>query len=299
MNKFLKGILSGVAVVIVSSGIITYASNNRKTVQSTFSQKSLIDSSAAKQLMLSKVPGGKFINFSFDNDETPKYEGKIIKDNVEYEIDVDAKNGSIIKFDKETISINNQSTSNTSANSNKHPNTTSNSTTQNKSSTLISAEKSKEIMKSKVGSSNFVSFHFDNDETPEYEGKIRKDNIEYEIDVDARTGSIINFDKETISKNKQSTSNVNSNLNKPSNTNTNSTTQNTSSKFISAEKAKEIMKNKVGSSNFISFHLDNDETPEYEGKIIKGNFEYEISVDAKTGSITEFDKDTLDEDCDD
>lgn len=295
MNKFLKSILSGIAVVIVSSGIITYASNNRKTVQSTFSQKSLIDSSAAKQLMLSKVPEGKFINFSFDNDETPKYEGKIIKDNVEYEIDVDAKNGSIIKFDTETISINNQSTSNTSANSNKHPNTTSDSTTKNKSSTLISTEKAKEIMKSKVGSSNFVSFYFDNDETPEYEGKIRKDNIEYEIDVDARTGSIINFDKETFSKNKQSTSN----LNKPSNTNTNSTTQNTSLKFISAEKAKEIMKNKVGSSNFISFHFDNDETPEYESKIIKDNFEYEISVNAKTGSITEFDKDTLDEDCDD
>lgn len=103
MNKFFKGILNGIAVVAVSSGIITYASNNKKTVLSTLSEKSLIDSNAAKQLMLSKVPEGNLISFHFDNDETPEYEGKIIKDNIEYEITLNAKTGLITEFDKDTF----------------------------------------------------------------------------------------------------------------------------------------------------------------------------------------------------
>ncbi|MBY0754521.1 PepSY domain-containing protein [Clostridium sardiniense] len=200
MSKFLKSILSGIAVVIISSGIITYASNTQKTTKSqpTLSQKSLIDSNKAKQLMLSKVPGGTFIEFSFDNDETPEYEGKIIKGNIEYEITVNAKNGSIIKFEKENISITNYSNTNTTSNETSDVNNTSNktTTTSNKTSNFISAEKAKEIMKNKVGSSNFVSFYFDNDETPEYEGKIIKGNIEYEITVNAENGSVTEFDKD-------------------------------------------------------------------------------------------------------
>ena len=54
------------------------------------------------------------------------------------------------------------------------------------------------------------------------------------------------------------------------------------------------MLSKVPGATIKSFYLDNDSTPEYEGELIKGNMEYEISVDARTGKITEFSKEHID-----
>ena len=53
--------------------------------------------------MLEKVPGATFVQFYLDNDETPEYEGELIKDNIEYEISVDAKTGQIIDFSQEPV----------------------------------------------------------------------------------------------------------------------------------------------------------------------------------------------------
>ena len=51
------------------------------------------------------------------------------------------------------------------------------------------------------------------------------------------------------------------------------------------------MLNKVPGAKIVKFELDNDETPEYEGELRKGKYEYEITVNAITGKITEFEKD--------
>ena len=64
-----------------------------------------------------------------------------------------------------------------------------------------------------------------------------------------------------------------------------------SKKLIGSTKAKEVMLKKVPGAKIVKFELDNDKTPEYEGELRKGNYEYEISVNAITGKITEFEKD--------
>ena len=40
------------------------------------------------------------------------------------------------------------------------------------------------------------------------------------------------------------------------------------------------MLNKVPGATISKFYLDNDATPEYDGELIKGDYEYDISVDA-------------------
>lgn len=62
-----------------------------------------INSEEAKKIMLNKVPGAKVINFYLDNDNSPEYEGKLIKNNKEYEISIDAKTGAIVDFSEEVI----------------------------------------------------------------------------------------------------------------------------------------------------------------------------------------------------
>ena len=54
------------------------------------------------------------------------------------------------------------------------------------------------------------------------------------------------------------------------------------------------MLSKVPGATIRSFHFDNDSTPEYEAELVKGGYEYDISVDARTGAIREFSKDRID-----
>ena len=64
-------------------------------------------------------------------------------------------------------------------------------------------------------------------------------------------------------------------------------------KQVTPEVAKSIMLNKVPGATISKFYLDNDATPEYDGELIKGDYEYDISVDAVTGEIREFSKERI------
>ena len=310
------GVAVGFGVSVVG---VSYASKNiTKSVK-------LITSEQAKSIMLNKVPGANFIEFSYDGDDMkPKYDGTLIKGDNEYEIDVDAKTGQIIKCEKEVIAISNNnanqntsnnattntqqnttannnasatSTSNTNTNTNKNNTTTSSNKTNTttSSSSYIGSSKAKSIMLNKVPGATVKSFSFDNDGTPEYDGELIKDGYEYDISVDAKTGAIREFSKERIDG-YTSTSNTNTNTNK-NNTTTSSNKTNTttsSSSYISSSKAKSIMLNKVPGATVKSFSFDNDSTPEYDGELIKDGYEYDISVDARTGAIKEFSKERID-----
>ena len=150
----------------------------------------------AKSIMLNKVPGANILEFSYDGDDkTPKYDGTLIKDNYEYEVDVNAKTGQIIKFEKEAVFVaNNGSANNTSTNNQQA--TTQQSTAAKNS--YIGEAKAKSIMLNKVPGATIRSFHFDGDSTPEYEAELVKDGYEYDISVNALTGAIREFSKERI-----------------------------------------------------------------------------------------------------
>ncbi len=66
---------------------------------------------------------------------------------------------------------------------------------------------------------------------------------------------------------------------------------------ITAEQAKQIAINKVSGAtvaNIREFKLDEDDGRyKYEGKIVYGNFEYEFEIDASTGNITEWEKESI------
>ena len=150
----------------------------------------------------------------------------------------------------------------------------------NNSISEVNSEEAKKIMLNKVPGAKITKFEFDSDgKIKKYDGTLIKDNIEYEIDVDSKTGEIIKFEKENIRIGKDTTVK-------------NSTSQNNNN-FIGENKARELMLNKVPSAKVISFYLDNDNTPEYEGKLIKNNKEYEISIDAKTGDILDFSEEVI------
>ena len=286
------GIITGFGLSVVG---VSYASQN------LVSNVKQVTPEVAKSIMLNKVPGANILEFSYDGDDkTPKYDGTLIKDNYEYEVDVNAKTGQIIKFEKEAIFVSNSNGNvNNSLANNQQSTTQQNSTQNNNASTdkksYIGESKAKSIMLNKVPGATIKKFYLDNDSTPEYEGELTKGDYEYDISVDAVTGAIREFSKERISNYNNSTTNnsTNTNTNANNNVTTNNNVSTTNRTYIGESKAKSIMLSKVPGATIRKFYLDNDGTPEYEAELIKDGYEYDISVNALTGAIIEFSKERI------
>lgn len=300
------GIVAGFGISVVG---VSYASQN------LVSNVKQVTPEVSKSIMLNKVPGANILEFSYDGDDkTPKYDGTLIKDNYEYEVDVNAKTGQIIKFEKEAIFTHNSNGNANNASANTQQSTTQQSTTQNNNASTtrkayIGESKAKSIMLNKVPGATISKFYLDNDATPEYDGELIKGDYEYDISVDAVTGEIREFSKErirnynnpTINNSTSTNSNTNANNNVATNNNTNvnnnvPTNNNgitTNRTYIGESKAKSIMLSKVPGATIRGFHFDNDSTPEYEAELIKDGYEYDISVNALTGGIIEFSKERI------
>lgn len=139
---------------------------------------------------------------------------------------------------------------------------------------VLSKEQAQEIVLQKVPNGNIIEIEYDSDEiSPKYDSKVLKDNVLYEVDVDANTGSIINFEEEIIQQD---------------------TTKNTKDKLISEQNAKNIMLKKVPNATIKTIHLDKEhKESEYEGELIKGDKKYEITINAKTGQVKEFSQEII------
>lgn len=286
------GIITGFGLSVVG---VSYASQN------LVSNVKQVTPEVAKSIMLNKVPGANILEFSYDGDDkTPKYDGTLIKDNYEYEVDVNAKTGQIIKFEKEAIFVSNSNGNVNNAPANTQQSTTQQNSTQNNNASTakkayIGESKAKSIMLNKVPGATIKTFYFDNDSTPEYEGELIKGDYEYDISVDAVTGEIREFSKERIRNYNNSTTNnsTSSNTNANNNVATNNNGSTTNRTYIGESKAKSIMLSKVPGATIRKFHFDNDSTPEYEAELIKDGYEYDISVNALTGAIIEFSKERI------
>lgn len=158
------------------------------------------------------------------------------------------------------------------------------------STELIGLAKAKEIALQHAGVSaadTFIRAELGEDDgVPEYEIEFRKDNIEYEYEIHAKTGAILSAekDREGMAIN-----------NTPTNT-TPSTTPSGSAELIDAEKAKEIALNHAGiaaaDAAFLKAELDYDDgTPAYDIEFRNGLMEYEYEINAETGAILKAEKD--------
>lgn len=223
MNRIAKGLIIGTFGVFISGGALTFAVNrNNQANDSNINAQNLITPEKAKEIMLSNIPNSTFVKFSFDDNdnsnEIPIFDGKLIKDNIEYDIEVNAKDGSIFKLEKETLMNSSESNYNTApiktpkkvVNTNINQNNTNNSTqettTTRQQPKPIDEEEAKNIMLSKAPNSKITKFYLDNDKTPEYEGTLINENTKYDISVDAITGSVLELEKEIIQTSQATTS---------------------------------------------------------------------------------------------
>ena len=233
-------------------------------------QNDYIGLEKAKSLALAKAPGSTLIKIELDYDDgVASYEGELRKDNVEYDFKINAITGAFIKWEQETKL--DQGTGSTGST------TTSNNNQSNTGTNYISEEKAKQIALNKVSGATLAYIKLDidddGDEPDVYEGKLYKDNMEYEFEINAITGGFVKWEQELREG---------------------YTSNNNSGSFIGIDKAKQIALDKVPGATVVKIELDVDDDGNdpavYEGELKKDGYEYEFEIDAKTGNILKWEK---------
>ncbi len=285
--------------------LIQYSNKNNIAIESLFrvvagninestSSGAVISREKAKEIALEQV-NGEIIKIELDDlhdDDDPEYEIKILADGVIYEIEIDAYTGRVVKFERDDDDDSEPGRKNN------------NLITEEEASRIALELADGEIVKLKLDDDD------DDDDDPEYEIKVNKDGVIYEIKIDARTGEVEEFEiddddddyRSTSAQKQQSKSETDKTqqpvqTHKPEQTQQPASTQqpkqtqqpkshHASRERISADEAKAIALELTGGGRITDFELDDDE---YEIEIRANGKEYEIEIDAYTGKVLDFD----------
>lgn len=182
--------------------------------------------------------------------------------NMIYDVEFDCNN---IEYDYEVDAVSGKILESEIENKNKDSNNNNNS-----SNTYLSKDKIKEIALKKANVSKYydydIEFKFKGG-TPIYEVEFETDSAEYDIKINAKNGNIIKYEV----KNKKVDT----------------------SKFISKDKAKNIVLNDAKVTEYYDYEIELDDN-EYEISFETREYEYEYKLDARTGKILEKDIDIND-----
>ena len=143
------------------------------------------------------------IDFELDNSV---YEVEVYYQNRDYEYKIDAKEGKVIYTDFRNVNTNNQNNSSNGNNNNNGNSNNSNSNGQNSLNGVtasITLDEAKNIALTDAGldinSVQFTREELEHDNhTLVYELEFYYNNIEYDYEINATTGDIISYDKDSI-----------------------------------------------------------------------------------------------------
>lgn len=149
------------------------------------------------------------------------------------------------------------------------------------SADYITEEKVKAIAQEKA-KGDIVEFSLDSDDNrAHYDIEMRDGNTKYEMDIDAITGDIYDFEQENENAGVQNTGD--------------SSSVNADQTRITKDEAMKIAQ-EAASGKVTDVEIDDDE---YEFEIRDGKVEYDIEINAFTGDIVKFEQEDEDDDNDD
>lgn len=128
------------------------------------------------------------------------------------------------------------------------------------------------LLKAPGATINKLHFEFD-DGIAEYDGEAYLDTTKYDFEINAVTGAVTEW--KTANK---------------------ATAPNSSTTYIGVEAAKAVALAKVPGATISEIYLENDDGKvEYDGEMYLNNTEYEFSIDAVSGVISEWEAETDDD----
>ena len=262
------------------------AAATQVTVVGTASEKGYIGEEKAKMVALERagVTERELLLYKIGMDThngTMVYDVEFTTYSYEFDCDVNAKTGEIVKFEKE---YNGGAPAVSAQPNTAQPNT-------NQTAGEITVEEAKTIARNHAGLTadavTFVKAKQDYDDgrlVYEIEFVTTSGNgyLEYDYEIDAATGSILSYDYDAESYTPQPTT---------------TTPSTATGALIDEATAKLTAVNQVpgaSTSDIYEWKLDYDDGRwEYEGKIIYNQMEFEFTIDAATGAVIEWDVESI------
>jgi uncharacterized membrane protein YkoI len=266
--------------------LIHYSKENNIAIESLFKVavgeinsnavgQDIISRKEAESIALNKI-NGEVVKLEFDDlhDDDPEYDIEILANGVIHEIEIDAYTGQVKEFEREDDNY---------------------SVLGEENRKIISKEEASNIALGLVNGEIVKLELGEDDDKPEYEIKINVDGVIYEIEIDAITGEIKEFEKEDDSKStfdhrkhsqsKQHHKHQLTQAEQPTKSQQPKQSQSKTSGRITGEQARAIALQLTGGGSITEFEFDDDE---YEIEIKANGKEYEIEIDAYTGKVLDF-----------
>jgi len=199
--------VTGLIAASASSFADMIGDNNTKDISSKISDKiattnQYIGEDAAKAIVIAKVSGAAIENiteFYLEHDDgKAEYDGKMYFENVKYEFEINAVDGTITEWEqdnkKTTTTTSGALDATSSATGTVKPvdNGTAN------TSTYIGIEKVKEILLLRVPGATIAEIDLEYDDGKvKYEGEMYLNNLEYEFEINAVTGAVLDWESDS------------------------------------------------------------------------------------------------------
>ena len=263
--------------------LLAEARNLKYDYVGTANDTAYIGLEKAKEIAIAKAGGGDVVSIELDVDDgVMVYEGELIYNNVEYDFDINALDGTILKWEEDRNGVNIDT------------------------SNVIGEARAKEIILAKAPGAEITKLVLDEDDgILYYEGYARVDGKLYEFEVKADDGVIRKWELEDdySDNNSGNSSSGNSNNNnststpKPTATPKPTTAPSTA---ISMDDARALVLEKVPGATIVKIEQDYDDGRKiYEGEAYKDGYEYEFEINASTGKFIKWEQDWDDDHHDD
>lgn len=257
--------------------LLAEARNLKYDYVGTANDTAYIGLEKAKEIAIAKAGGGDVVSIELDVDDgVMVYEGELIYNNVEYDFDINALDGTILKWEEDRNGVNIDT------------------------SNVIGEARAKEIILAKAPGAEITKLVLDEDDgILYYEGYARVDSKLYEFEVKADDGVIRKWELEDdySDNNSGNSSSGNSNNNNSTSTPKPTTAPSTS---ISMDEARTLVLKKVPGATITKIELDYDDGRKiYEGEAYKDGYEYEFEINASTGKFIKWEQDWDDDHHDD
>ena len=249
--------------------LLAEARNLKYDYVGTANDTAYIGLEKAKEIAIAKAGGGDVVSIELDVDDgVMVYEGELSYNNVEYDFDINALDGTILKWEEDRNGVNIDT------------------------SNVIGEARAKEIILAKAPGAEITKLVLDEDDgILYYEGYARVDGKLYEFEVKADDGVIRKWELEDdySDNNSGNSSSGNSNNNNSTSTPKPTTAPSTS---ISMDEARTLVLKKVPGATITKIELDYDDGRKiYEGEAYKDGYEYEFEINASTGKFIKWEQD--------
>ena len=255
--------------------LLAEARNLKYDYVGTANDTAYIGLEKAKEIAIAKAGGGDVVSIELDVDDgVMVYEGELIYNNVEYDFDINALDGTILKWEEDRNGVNIDT------------------------SNVIGEARVKEIILAKAPGAEITKLVLDEDDgILYYEGYARVDGKLYEFEVKADDGVIRKWELESDNSGNNNSGSGSTSTPKPTATPKPTTAPSTA---ISMDDARALVLEKVPGATIVKIEQDYDDGRKiYEGEAYKGSTEYDFEIDAATGKFIKWEQDWDDDHHDD